>query len=215
MTRALRCIGEPVSWLRLEELAIGISRAGVAEHVEACPACKHSFASITSDVVAMPPLVVPVRAPSTRRWWLIPAYAACAAAIVLFVVSRGRPGSSDAIKGGDISVGVIRERDGAIRDDAFTFAATDRFKVVVTCPPRFDAWVDVAVVEAGATKADFPVEAARIACGNRVVIPGAFVLTTPRPHRVCVRVGSGSAPPRTLPRDDDDDVRCVTLSPER
>lgn len=211
----MTCIGEPVSWLRLEELAMGVARAGVAEHVHACPACKHSFESITSDVVALPPLVVPAKpVKAKRRWWLVPAYAACAAAIVLFVLWRSSGDARDAIKGGDVSVGVIRERAGTIRDDAFTFAPGDRFKVVVTCPPRFRAWVDVAVVEAGASTADFPVEPAAIACGNRVVIPGAFVLTTLRPHRVCVHVASGSAPARTMPRDDDEDVRCVTLTPE-
>jgi hypothetical protein len=205
------CIGEPVSWLRLEELALGVAHAGVAEHVDACPACKQCFESITREAIALPPLVIPER---RRRWtWFVPAYAAIAAAIVLFVVWRGNA-VHDAIKGGDIAVGVVRERDGAVRDDVFTFATGDRFKVVVTCPPRFAAWVDVGVVEDGASHADFPLAPASIACGNRVVVPGAFTLTAARPHRVCVRVASGGPPARSEPVVDDDDTRCVTLRPE-
>jgi hypothetical protein len=212
----MRCIGEPVSWLRLEELALGVAHAGVAEHVDACPACKQCFAGIRSDLVALPPLAVP-EAPRRRafaRWYLyVPAYALVAAAIVLFVMWRPSAGGA-AIKGGDLSIGLVRDRGGTIREDVLTFAPGDRFKVVVTCPPRFAAWVDVGVVEDGALAADFPLVPAAIACGNRVVLPGAFTLSGARPNRVCVRVASGAPPLRTMPRPQDDDVTCVTVRPE-
>jgi hypothetical protein len=211
----MRCIGEPVSWLRLEELALGVAHAGVAEHVDACPACKQCFTEITADKVALRPLVVPARKPR-RSWWLVPAYAAVAAvgaALVAFVLWRpSNDGAS--IKGGDVSIGLVRDRGGAIREDVLTYAPGDRFKVVVTCPPRFAAWVDVAVVEDGARAADFPLVPAAIACGNRVVLPGAFTLTGARSNRVCVRVASGAPPLRTMPNPSDDDVRCVTVVPE-
>jgi hypothetical protein len=208
----MRCIGEPVSWLRLEELALGVARAGVAEHVDACPACKHCFAEIRADLVALPPLAVP-DAPRRRQWWYVPAYALVGAAIVLFVMWRPSAGG-DAIKGGDVAIGIVRERAGTIREDVLTYAPGDRFKVVVTCPPRFAAWVDVGVVEDGARTADFPLVPAAIACGNRVVLPGAFTLSGARPNRVCVRVASGAPPLRAMPKPDDDDVTCVMMRPE-
>ena len=208
----MRCIGEPVSWLRLEELALGVARADVAEHVDACPACKQCFAEIRADLVALPSLVGSQPRPR-RRWWYVPAYALVAAAIVLFVMWRPSAGGA-AIKGGDVSIGLVRDRGGTIREDVLTYAPGDRFKVVVTCPPRFAAWVDVGVVEDGALAADFPLVPAAIACGNRVVLPGAFTLSGARPNRVCVRVASGAPPLRVMPRPSDDDVTCVTVRPE-
>jgi len=209
----MRCIGEPVSWLRLEELAVGVARAGVAEHVGACPACKQCFAEITADLVALPPLVVPER-PRRRQWWYVPAYALVGAAIVTFVMGRPLFIDGSAIKGGDLSISIVRDRAGTLREDVLTYAPGDRFKVVVTCPPRFAAWVDVGVVEDGAHTADFPLVPATIACGNRVVLPGAFTLTGARPNRVCVRVASGAPPLRAVPQASDDDVACVTMRPE-
>ncbi len=99
-----------------------------------------------------------------------------------------------------VTLGLVRERDGAIREDATTFAAGDRWKVVVTCAAGHGTWVDVAVVESGAKTADYPLAPAQIACGNRVVVPGAFELTGKVANRVCVRVAAdvaaGARPPR-------------------
>jgi hypothetical protein len=112
------------------------------------------------------------------------------------------------VKGvGEVVLGVVRERGGAIRHDARTFAPGDRWKIVVTCPPAAAAWVDVAVYDAG--QIDHPLEPARIGCGNRVVLPGAFALTGDRANRVCVRIGAAAAPDRGQPPD-----ACVTLRPE-
>lgn len=113
-----------------------------------------------------------------------------------------------------VMLGLVRERAGAIREDATAFAAGDRWKVVVTCAPGRDTWVDVAVVEVGATgkTIDHPLAAARIACGNRVVVPGAFELTGKRANRVCVRVAADVAPARDLLGGDD--TACLTVAPE-
>jgi hypothetical protein len=201
----LACIGEPISWLRLERYAhSGASDASVREHLAACPACQHCFDEIERDVVALPPLHVPAK---RRRRWLfaLPAIGAIAAAAIVLLLLRPRPRAEDNvahIKGiGDVVVDVVRERDGSVRDDVRTFKAGDRWKVIVTCPPTHAVALDVAVHEDGAARPDRPLAPAKLVCGNRVVLPGAFALTGTKPHRVCVRI-------------EDQATACVTLSPE-
>ncbi len=201
----LACIGEPISWLRLERYALGgASDATVREHVAACPACRHCLDEIQHDVVALQPLVVPAK---RRRWWelALPAFGAVAAAAILLLVLRPREPRDEAvahIKGiGDVVVDVVRERDGTVRDDVRTFQAGDRWKVVVTCPPTHAVSLDVDVREHGVDRADHPLAPARIVCGNRVVVPGAFALTGANQHRVCVRIEAQA-------------TACLTLTPE-
>jgi hypothetical protein len=206
---ATACIGEPISWLRLEKLARGDTDTSVREHLAACAACKQCFAEIERDVVALPPLVVPVR---KRPWWqfAIPAGLALAAAALLVVVLRPKPHAIDnglaRVKGvGEVLVDVVRERSGTIRQDVRTFAEGDRFKIVVTCPPQHTATFDVDVREAGNDTYDHPIPTAQLACGNRVVLPGAFTLGGKHAHRVCVHVTSST---------NDRGTACLELRPE-
>jgi len=215
----MTCIGEPISWLRLEQLALGAAAPGVEDHVAKCGACRACLDSIRGDVVVLSPLVVPVR--PERRWWRLGVpMLAFAGALLLLLVLWPRGGDLDdnqaAIKGTDdvLTLGIVRERAGAIQRDALSFRPGDRFKVIVTCPPRARAWVDVGVVEEGAHSADYPLAPAPIACGNEVVIPGAFTLTGGRANHVCVRVATGAAPPRSLPHAREDGVACLTVRPE-
>jgi hypothetical protein len=199
----LACIGEPISWLRLERYALAPGDTGVRDHLAACAACRHCLDEIQRDVVALPPLAVPVK----RRWWrfALPALGALAAAALVLVLLRPRDHAATniaRIKGvGEVVVDVVRERAGTVRDDVRTFKAGDRWKVIVTCAPAHEVSLDVAIRESGANHADHPLAPARIACGNRVVVPGAFALTGDRPHRLCVRV-------------DDEADACLTLAPE-
>lgn len=215
------CIGEPVSWPRLEAHAAGPRDPTIAAHVVACAACRACLDDIARDVVALPPLAI--AAPARRRawWWAAPVVAA-AAAVVLIVIARPRDRDPDRddgdaiarVKGvGEVVLGTIRERAGTITDDAREFAPGDRWKVVVSCAPGKGAWIDVAVVDAGARRVDYPLAPARVGCGNRVVVPGAFVLDGARPNQVCVRIGVEAAPPRAMPRAGDDAVACVTIRP--
>nr|MDQ3370288.1 hypothetical protein [Myxococcota bacterium] len=156
-----------------------------------------------------------------RRWWriAIPALTVGAAALLLaiFVGRLVDPGARredlTRVKGvGEVVLGVVRERGGAIREDVHTFLPGDRWKVVVTCPPQAVAWVVVDVA------GDHPLAPARIACGNRVVVPGAFELTGDAPNRICVRVTAGvSARPAAdaPPGSGDSGAACVTVSAER
>jgi hypothetical protein len=212
---ALACIGEPVSWPRLETFAAGGHDGAIASHVAACPACQHCLDEIRGDLVALPPLAVPApRAPRARAWWtrLVPAMALAAAALVMLIVWRGRapdaPVREDVarVKGiGEVVLGVVRERGGVVREDVRSFAAGDRWKVVITCPPGGAASVEVVVTEAGATTSDHPLMPATLACGNRIVIPGAFTLTGTHAHRVCARVTSDGG---------DAGIACLTIAPE-
>ncbi len=199
----MACIGEPISWLRLERFALDATDAVVRAHVAACPACKHCLDEIQRDVVALPVLNVPAK----RRWWTfaLPAFAAIAAAAIVLFLLRPREPVQEGIahvKGvGEVVIDVLRERDGIVRDDVRSFRPGDRWKVVVTCPPAKAVSLDVAIREHGAASADHPLAPGKIVCGNRVALPGAFSLTGEKPHQVCVRI-------------EDQANACLTLSPE-
>lgn len=220
-----RCIGEPVSWLRLEQFALSRADAHVEKHVDACPACRACLEEISRDVVALPPLVVPAAAKARRPWWqfAMPIGLAVAAAAILLLVLRppahehaALPTDVTAVKGlGTVELDVVRERGGVIRADVRTYAAGDRWKVVVTCAADKTAWIDAFVVEAGATRADYPLAPAQVVCGNQIALPGAFAITGEVDNLVCVRVSTDGAPRRADGKPGDPGVACVTLSPER
>jgi hypothetical protein len=201
----MACIGEPISWLRLEQFALAGGDARIREHVDACAACRHCLDEIQRDVVALPALDVP--ATRRRRWWRIalPAFGALAAAALILLLLRPRPERPENvvnIKGvGEVVVDVVRERAGTIRDDVRTFRAGDRWKVIVTCAPSHEVSLAVDVLEAGAAQADHPLAPAKLVCGNRIPLPGAFSLTGNRAHEVCAHV-------------EDQARACLTLSPE-
>ncbi|CAN5923598.1 hypothetical protein BH11MYX3_BH11MYX3_48100 [soil metagenome] len=207
---ALACIGEPISWLRLERFAAGTGDPSVSTHVAACPACRQCLDDIRTDVVALPPLVVPER---RRAWWswAVPAMALAAAAAIALVIWRGGEQTTTVredvayVKGvGEVVLAVVRERGGVIRDDVRSFAPGDRWKVVITCPPNGTVSIDVAVTERGTTRSDHPLAPASIACGNRIVIPGAFTLSGAA-NRVCARVNGPNGESGTA---------CLTIAPE-
>lgn len=215
------CTGEPISWLRLEQFALGAAdpaiAADIATHLAGCAVCRDCLDRIRADAVALPPLVAPdlPRRRAWRRWWLAPALAAAAAAVAL-VVMRPAPGPEDrvAIKGvGEVALELVRERAGAISYDARHYAPGDRWKVVISCPPAAASpslapmlAIDVSVAD-GVT-VDHPLATTRIACGNRVVVPGAFTVTGDRINRVCARIATVADP------DRDAGTACATLTPE-
>jgi len=290
----MACIGEPISWPRLEAFALGAPDPAIPLHTAACPACRHCLEHIRGDTVALRPLgqtggddielppldqtrgddielppldqtrgddielapldqtrgddialrprdqmrggdiaLLPARAwwraprwwdargrsrarrsaQPQHRWW--PAVALAAAALVAIAVfaraiaPSSRPGADPlgvvAVKGvGDVQLELVRERAGEIRRDASTFARGDRWKVIVTCAPRASTWVEVSVSD-GATS-DHPIAPAQLACGNRVVVPGAFAITGIGANRVCVRIAASPGAPAAS--------ACATLRPE-
>jgi len=200
----IACIGEPISWPRLERHASGAHDTAIAAHVAACPACKQCLDEIERDVVALPVLVVPAAA--KRRPWIWLALPALAAAAVLALVLRPeRPENEINVRGvGDVILGVVRERHGAVSMDARTYVATDRWKVILTCPPRASAWIEVSVAD-GVT-VDHPLAPVQLVCGNEVAVPGAFTITGTKQNRVCATVAAQQGSPAG--------VACIVLSPE-
>jgi hypothetical protein len=162
--------------------------------------------------------------PAPRRRWLAPAFATAAAAAVLLVVLRPAPSPDSpvaarvAIKGvGELTLELVRERAGAIAFDARHYTPTDRWKIAVTCPPGaqpsptsppLPLWIAIFVAD-GLT-VDHPLAPSQIACGNRVVVPGAFSITGDRVNRVCAQISA--APPSSA--SSDAATACLSLSPE-
>jgi hypothetical protein len=221
------CTGEPISWPRLEQFALDACdpaiAAAIAAHLAGCSVCRNCLDRIRGDAVALPPLVVPdapvirtvrARRRAWQRWWLAPALAAAAAAVALVVVWPPSPaGDRVVIKGiGELALELVRERAGAISYDARRYAPGDRWKVVISCPPVAASPVlAIDVTVADGSTVDRPLAATRIACGNRVVVPGAFTVTGDRINRVCARIAAVGGPPAVEPEAG---TACVTLSHE-
>lgn len=219
------CIGQPVSWLRLERLALGelapTAAAEVRAHLAACPACAAALARITDDQRPLPRLLAAV-APARVRWWRRPAawcggaavVAAAAAAVALVPTAgeRARPGSAAAVvhtKGaGAVAITLVRERGGAIGFDPDDVAPGDRWKIELSCAPGPVAWVDVAVIQGPAIA--FPLPAQAVTCGNRVVVPGAFRITGGAAE-VCVAIAEAAPDRARLRAGARDQTACRRL----
>lgn len=232
------CIGEPVSWLRLERFALGElggdTARDIAAHLGQCPACKASLDRIETDDRVLPLLpAIPARAP--QRWWSLPKLAwsggllAAAAALLLIVVIGRDPAGTEAprtaapprlhVKGaGEVVVTVVRDRGGAVTMEAATFEPADRFKLQVTCTHAAEVFADVVVFDPAPS---FPLPSARLRCGNQVVLPGAFRITSdddaPQPAIVCIAIDPDHPPDRAaMVRNGPASagLGCVQLAPE-
>ncbi len=225
----------PVSWLLLEQYALGEleapAAARVAAAVETDADTRACLDRIRAESAQLPPLVIPVEPERARRsaWlrgWraqLGVTAAALAVATILILVLRphriGAPGYPErkiALKGGgELTLGLIRERNGAIDTEPTRFAAGDRFKVAVTCAPITPVHAELVVYQDG--EAAFPLPSITIECGNRVVVPGAFRIDGDAPAAVCLALGEGSAPHRAqLSRRGlaaADRAACIRLEP--
>jgi hypothetical protein len=232
---ALQCTGEPVSWLALERLSLGElppdQRRAVEQHLAGCAACAACLAEINR------PLALPSLPATTGglRWFLSHLRAAwrgvnrtfmwgtAGAALLLvgFLYQRARPHFETAdgralagVKGDGIVLSLVRERDGAIDNDATRFASGDRWKALVTCPSARVVFWDVVVIAEG--KPSFPLApAAPITCGNRVPLPGAFRLEGERPLVVCLFLAGDPVDRARANTLTEAAAACVALQPER
>jgi len=228
------CIGQPLSWLTLERHALaeleGAAAAAAGEHLERCAACSAALGTITADRRELPPLpALPVsvgasaddlsraRSKSKRRQWAIGAgiFLAAAAALLLVIIrpkdtQNGELGASVRVKGaGVVVMTLVRERGGAIAFDPLDVRDSDRWKVQLTCAPGGGATVDVVVYQPG-EPAVIALQAQRFACGNDVVLPGAFRITGGA-ATVCARMSTDTLGP--LPAMPGGPMACRRLTP--
>ncbi len=197
----------PVSWLRLERHALGElgpdEQTEIAGHLAACPGCRARADLIAADGGRqLPPLPAAPPARSTARppGWLTFAAVSTTAAAVLLVV-WARPGSGPqlggrriAVKGGDVTIELVRERSGSIAWEPTSFTAGDRFKLLLTCAPPLRVYADLVVLQGDGPA--FPGTTSRIGCGNRIPLPSSFRITGPGDASICVAVDPDTPPSR-------------------
>jgi hypothetical protein len=196
---------EPLSWLTLERYALGELSAEERAQVEAqlaeSPvdrACLQEILEDRSEISLPGPAptarvtsLAQVRAARRGRWLALGAALGAAATILLMVRDRHAPAPYDGVKGSDVTLRLISDRQGA---EPRSFAAGERFKVEVSCPAQLGASLRLLIFQAGEVFEPLPAPA-RFACGNRAPWPGAFALDGSAAAEVCLVWGE--RPPRT------------------
>lgn len=191
-----RCTDLPISWLRLEKLALDELETADAraarDHLEECTACRATLASLESDRRQLRALRLPETAPRRSRLPLaLGLTAGAAAALLLLVFARGgsprnEGGRRAAVKGGGAPVvSLVRERRGIVRADPEAFEDGDRFKVSITCREPGERNFDVVVFQDGAPHRPLG-DRVRAYCGNESLLPGAFRVSGDQPFTLCV-----------------------------
>jgi hypothetical protein len=232
-----RCVGQPVSWLRLEryhlrELA-SAEREAVDAHLASCAACRAFLAYIDADDErALPSLAkdgVPsaksARVVGTRRRFasadlrLSLAAAALVAAIVIGVRHPWRTDDASnslarsSVKGGGVGFSLVREDDERLIERG-VYREGDRLKALVSCSPNMHPSLDLVVLEPEG--ASFPLEPVRrLVCGNDVPLPGAFRLTGNSEKKVCIAWSEGDPIERNMLAQgaSGDHVLCIPVTP--
>jgi anti-sigma factor RsiW len=204
VTGAASCV--PVSWLRLERYALGelepAEGATIAEHLSTCERCRARADLIATDSSReLPPLpAVPARAPAAKRRytaWLALAVAGVAALVLVIRTPGERPrpgGHRVAVKGGEVTIELVRERGGSIAWEPTSFTAADRFKLLLTCAPPLRVYADLVVLQSDGPA--FPSAASLVTCGNRIPLAPAFRITGLGDATVCVAADSDAPPSR-------------------
>jgi hypothetical protein len=229
----------PISWLRLERYCLGELPAAdhqtVADHLAGCERCHRCVEQIRSAAPAeLPPLpALPASPPAggaprerrarSGRWWALGFGLAGALAAGWLVLLPPRPTDDRGplarrirIKGGEVTFELVRSRNGSSAYEPTSFAAADRFKVLLTCPPPLGVHVDLAIFQGGT--ASFPGPPAAISCGSRVPLAPAFQITGAGPATVCVAVDTSRPPARARwaagpPTGSEPPAACVRLDP--
>ena len=230
------CKSQALSWLRLEmynlqELPDAEVRQ-VENHLADCESCRSCLDRIKQSTDELKPLPRIELEPQRSGWfslaWIGATASLAAAAILLIVFKFGWPDQvagklpppKIAYKGGELTISLVRDRQGAIKHEPEAFTSGDRFKVLVTCPPAEELYWDLVVIQND--ELFFPLTPAGVlSCGNRVGLPGAFTLSGSAGAIICL-LTSPQAPDRTsISRDwlesvpDDTVCRQLRSLPDR
>lgn len=206
------CISEPLSYLQLERHSLGelsaVEKERVNQHLERCPACRACYERIRADdrapqLAALAAHLDAVKTglplPASRRSRRRPAtWAALAlsAALAIFVVVQPEQRSAtspdleppSSSKGTALALEVIRMNQRGEQLDATHFAASDRFKLLVTCPEGHERALRVLAFQAGQVFEPVPPQELA-SCGNRRALRGAWQLDGSDPVDLCVVFG--------------------------
>ena len=227
----MSCIEAPLSRLTLEQYALGelseSHRKAVRTHLETCAACSETFRYIETDARPLPPLRSPESAQTgvthflARYRAVLVAGAAAALMIAFAFVLRRTPTPEQqdtlvVVKGGDIVLSLVRERDGVLHEAPTEFDEGDRFKLFVSRPGAAETAWELAVFQG--TEVYFPLSNTRpLPSGNRIPLPGALALDGTAPADLCLFLGPDT-PSRHRLRTDHrrlmpQAAACVTLKP--
>jgi hypothetical protein len=232
-----RCNGQPISWLLLERFALGelehAEAQAVSAHLSACPCCQECFASIQAGALKPLPALDFSRAvdsgPAWPLWftnfWQRPAWVATglalATAVLMLIVWRPLHDRQNeghllpALKGGELTLTLVRLRDGVSDENPATFAPGDRFKALVTCDAQEPLEWTLVVIQSEEESYPFD-DTPPINCGNRIPLPGAFSIDGDDKARICIFVSPlerADLPPFT-PSQHGDRHACITLQPQ-
>jgi hypothetical protein len=195
----MQCIGEPISWLRLERYGLALVSAteqrSIASHLGECAACRACFERIEhgADALRLP---LPAAVSRARRAW--PTWRnlgswglVASGALAALVLLARRPSSEPSayappnVKGGELTLELVRMgADGQQREPSH-FSADDRWKARLSCPPGFEGQVDLVVYQD--VQVFFPLAAQAVErCGNGITLQGAFRMDGQSPVTVCV-----------------------------
>jgi hypothetical protein len=214
------CAGQPISWLALEEFALGEAgqrREPIDRHLAGCAACRGALAAIEADRGRALPaldqvafrrqagrvtLVAQRRARRRRAGAALGGAALAAAAALLLILWPERDGTRQlvGVKGGDTVLSLVRERGGVVSHDPVSYRDRDRFKLLVTCDAPGEVEASAMIFQGAEVLT--PLGPALVRCGNRVPLPGAFRLSGRQPAVVCVALDGGGAACVSLAADD-------------
>ncbi|HET8932637.1 MAG TPA: hypothetical protein VFN67_04315 [Polyangiales bacterium] len=223
------CIGEPVSYFRLERYGLHELPAeedrSVAAHLEQCAVCRACYERIQadardSDIAAIAAQLSQLPAARPRRaraLWGLTALAASVACL-LFVL-RPQPAvpgiaSESTTKGDGFALELVRaDADGQLLEPTH-FVPGDRFKLLLTCPASSAGSVRVLMFQGGASYE--PVAAQRLdTCGNRRPLAGAWGLDGLEAVELCAVFADASLDVSALRTGDQLSAPhvCVRVSP--
>lgn len=200
------CIGEPVSYFRLERFELrelsADEQGSVAEHLAQCPTCRACHERIRADgreqdlaaLVAKlqaPRALQPRAARRTRGWvWGTVALSLVGVLAVLSTqpVSPPMAPGGHGTKGDGLALELTRVDAQGQQLEPTRFAPSDRFRIALSCPPALAGTVHVLAFQAGEKFEPLPAQTLA-SCGNRRMLSGAFRLDGSAPVDVCVLLG--------------------------